>query len=190
MAHRGFLATAFLCLLLCLSFQGNAIDVSKYEGKMEYQHTSIAYAESLALANTYFANKYFATDSNDNVTVAASTRVYPELYEDHDTHFFVLWRSGQQKKECYNLKCEGFKWDDASPFVPWYKNLDTGDWWLYYGPNGDQPVGYWPKSLFTTLADKASQIYIGGEVTFKRGGPSPPMGSGHYAVEGYKKQHM
>ncbi|ONK74046.1 uncharacterized protein A4U43_C03F2230 [Asparagus officinalis] len=143
MAHRGFLATAFLCLLLCLSFQGNAIDVSKYEGKMEYQHTSIAYAESLALANTYFANKYFATDSNDNVTVAASTR-----------------------------------------------NLDTGDWWLYYGPNGDQPVGYWPKSLFTTLADKASQIYIGGEVTFKRGGPSPPMGSGHYAVEGYKKQHM
>ena len=45
-------------------------------------------------------------------------------------------------------------------------------------------VGYWPKALFTGLADHAMEIYWGGEVH----GPvndSPQMGSGHFAVEQY-----
>lgn len=60
---------------------------------------------------------------------------------------------------------------------------ETRDWWLKTNP-GDYQVGYWPKALFTGLADHATEIYWGGEVH----GPvndSPPMGSGHFAKEKY-----
>ena len=59
---------------------------------------------------------------------------------------------------------------------------------MYKGPNGDQPVGYWPRSLFTALTSSASRIDIGGEVVFNKDDPSPPpMGSGHFPAEGQNK---
>ena len=59
----------------------------------------------------------------------------------------------------------------------------TGDWWLKTSP-GDYQVGYWPKALFTGLADHATEICWGGEVHAPIN-DSPPMGSGHFAVEQY-----
>lgn len=63
----------------------------------------------------------------------------------------------------------------------------TGNWWLAMGEKLDQMVGYWPKSLFTSLAGHASSIRWGGMAYTSNGEKSPPMGSGHPAAEGYKK---
>ena len=74
-------------------------------------------------------------------------------------------------------------------FISQFASQDpqSGDWWLYSGPNGeDYPVGYWPSSLFSTLKYSASQIQYGGFVSFVRDaeGGGPPMGSGHFPTEG------
>ncbi|XP_020255463.1 uncharacterized protein LOC109832525 [Asparagus officinalis] len=145
---------------------------------------------------------------NDEDVISAGWHVFPEFYGDHDTHFYTLWVSGATpNKACYNLECEGFKRDNTSLYIPGHKieplstynggqfeiilkikqNNDTGDWSLYYGPNGDKPVGSWPKSLFTKLADKATTVDVGGAVLFNTGEPSPPMGSGQFSSEKAKK---
>lgn len=52
---------------------------------------------------------------------------------------------------------------------------------------GDKYVGYWPKSIFTSLAEGASEISWGGEVYSPINELSPAMGSGHFPQEGYGK---
>ncbi|OAY73599.1 hypothetical protein ACMD2_25747 [Ananas comosus] len=65
-----------------------------------------------------------------------------------------------------------------------YKDPHTGDWWLYREDLAmPQVIGYWPKSLFTTLADSATLIRWGGFVTYSQRETGPPMGSGHYPDE-------
>lgn len=52
-----------------------------------------------------------------------------------------------------------------------------------------EAIGYWPKELFTAqgLAQVASYASWGGEVYSPIGEKSPPMGSGSFAQEGYKR---
>ncbi|KAK1257508.1 hypothetical protein QJS04_geneDACA023109 [Acorus gramineus] len=45
-------------------------------------------------------------------------------------------------------------------------------------------IGYWPGSLFKSLASKASQVVWGGSASSPANEPSPPMGSGHPPFEG------
>uniref|UniRef100_A0A0E0CSI1 Neprosin PEP catalytic domain-containing protein n=1 Tax=Oryza meridionalis TaxID=40149 RepID=A0A0E0CSI1_9ORYZ len=68
----------------------------------------------------------------------------------------------------------------------------TKDWWLACLDKssviGYRPLGYWPSKLFDTLQEKATYAFWGGWVR----GPTvssdpPPMGSGHFAKEGYRK---
>ncbi|BAF10299.1 Os02g0795600 [Oryza sativa Japonica Group] len=68
----------------------------------------------------------------------------------------------------------------------------TKDWWLARldksSAIGYRPLGYWPSKLFDTLQEKATYAFWGGWVR----GPTvsldpPPMGSGHFAKEGYRK---
>lgn len=59
---------------------------------------------------------------------------------------------------------------------------------MHHGVDGAElAVGYFPKSLFTSLAQHASHVTIGGVVAFAKGDSSPPMGSGHFAAEGKGK---
>lgn len=62
----------------------------------------------------------------------------------------------------------------------------TEDWWLYASTEstGSGQIGYWPKSLFSRLAQNATDINFGGLVQAIEGSPSPPMGSGHFPNEG------
>ena len=61
----------------------------------------------------------------------------------------------------------------------------SGDWWVYYGFNSvPTGVGYYPRSLFTYLGDKASQMAFGGVVVACRADPTPPMGSGSFPNDG------
>ncbi|XP_020096144.1 uncharacterized protein LOC109715510 isoform X5 [Ananas comosus] len=143
-------------------------------------------------------------DSGANV-IEAGFHVFPGLYQDSKLHFFVFWTAdGYQSTGCYNLQCKGFKminWNILTPGdiidnVSTYngqqyyitlsikKDPHTGDWWLYREDLAmPQVIGYWPKSLFTTLADSATLIRWGGFVTYSQKETGPPMGSGHYPDE-------
>ena len=50
-----------------------------------------------------------------------------------------------------------------------------------------QIIGYWPKPIFSTLIDHANVLRWGGIVYTSNGEKSPPMGSGHWPAEGYRK---
>ncbi|KAK1274854.1 hypothetical protein QJS04_geneDACA016078 [Acorus gramineus] len=84
-------------------------------------------------------------------TIQAGWHVYPEIYGDSLSRFFVYWT-----------------------------DRSTGNWWLTMGPNGTR-IGYWPKGLFTWLSEKAHGVIWGGAAAGPKNGRTPPMGSGHFA---------
>ncbi|KAK1258255.1 hypothetical protein QJS04_geneDACA012761 [Acorus gramineus] len=113
---------------------------------------------------------------------------------DAKTRFFTFWTSNGYKQGCHNLQCPGFVQvstkvhpgavvSPLSEFFFKFQDRSSGNWWLYYG-NEKEPVGYWPKSLFTSLANSASEVRWGGNVVSPTSEPSPPMGSGHFSQEG------
>ncbi|XP_056687370.1 uncharacterized protein [Spinacia oleracea] len=69
------------------------------------------------------------------------------------------------------------------PFV--YQDPKTGHWWLLLRNPGkpDAIVGYWPREIFTGLANGATYIAVGGEAYSPPGQPLPPIGNGYYPVE-------
>ncbi|VVB01398.1 unnamed protein product [Arabis nemorensis] len=70
--------------------------------------------------------------------------------------------------------------------VSLFQDSVSENWWFMLG---DDPVGYWTKSLFKTegLANGASWVYWGGEVFSPVKEKSQSMGSGHFAQEGFRK---
>ncbi|KAJ1692099.1 hypothetical protein LUZ63_008797 [Rhynchospora breviuscula] len=62
------------------------------------------------------------------------------------------------------------------------KDDKGGDWWLYASTESTTSgkIGYWPKSLFSKLAQNGTVVNYGGFVQVKKGSVSPPMGSGHF----------
>ncbi|RWR94031.1 NEP-interacting protein 1 [Cinnamomum micranthum f. kanehirae] len=68
-------------------------------------------------------------------------------------------------------------WNSAAP----------GNWWLSIN---NEPVGYWPGSLFKSMNGKAQYIQWGGQVYRPTPGEtysSTQMGSGHWPKEGFGK---
>ncbi|CAL5051827.1 unnamed protein product [Urochloa decumbens] len=138
-------------------------------------------------------------NSEFNAVVAGWT-VNPSVYGDSKTHFFTEWTADKQASTgCYDLACNGFVPVNDAPITPGdilqpnngqlkitikiFKNKDDGDWWLHFGYSNDnnlRPVGFWPKSLFTTLVDHANLILWGGYTQSYTGYTSPPMGNGQW----------
>lgn len=60
---------------------------------------------------------------------------------------------------------------------------DDGNWWLSISDD-KYGIGYWPKTMFTSLADVANQVEWGGEVGIYTQDSSivPQMGNGRRAV--------
>lgn len=52
---------------------------------------------------------------------------------------------------------------------------------------GDKQIGYYPKELFSTMANGATRGGWGGEIYSISTHASPPMGNGHFPEEGYSK---
>ncbi|XP_068639550.1 protein neprosin-like [Aristolochia californica] len=121
---------------------------------------------------------------------------------DGRTRLFTYWTNGNSG--CYNTLCEGFVQFDKRVVVgapinhlstyngPQFeihlevqKDPNSQDWWLIF--NGNIPVGYWPKSLFNSLADDGGVISWGGFGIEGVRAPSPPIGNGHVGTEGDKK---
>uniref|UniRef100_A0A453J358 Neprosin PEP catalytic domain-containing protein n=2 Tax=Aegilops tauschii subsp. strangulata TaxID=200361 RepID=A0A453J358_AEGTS len=88
-------------------------------------------------------------------------------------------------KSSYNVIQVGWhinpdRYGDSHPhFYTCWTDKKSGDWWVYYGfnkiPTG---VGYFPRSLFSYLAEKADGMQFGAFVKSKKALPTPPMGSG------------
>ncbi|XP_010544511.2 PREDICTED: uncharacterized protein LOC104817134 [Tarenaya hassleriana] len=144
--------------------------------------------------------------SNINI-IEAGWQVHPNLYGDYNTRFFISWtRDNYQTTGCFDLRCSGFiqTSDDIAlggtidrisehgstqysfNLLVW-KDVPTGNWWLQFD---GIIVGYWPSSLFSTLAGRATQVQWGGEVlNQRRYGQSTAtnMGSGRFPEEGFQR---
>ncbi|ERN06114.1 hypothetical protein AMTR_s00016p00060410 [Amborella trichopoda] len=122
-------------------------------------------------------------------SIEAGWMAYPDVNGDNHTRIFTYWTGdGYKHTGCYNHLCPGFiptsgnialgakivpissyEGNQYHIIILIYKDPKTANWWMIYK---DEPVGYWPSSLFTSLARSANSIEWGGEVTdFK------PMGS-------------
>nr|CAD1818687.1 unnamed protein product [Ananas comosus var. bracteatus] len=132
--------------------------------------------------------------------IEAGFHVYPRLYNDSKLHFFTYWTAdGGISTGCYNFHCKGFAMVDWNVLTPgdvidtvstyngqqYYITLSIKKDWLLYREDLITPklIGYWPKSLFTTLANSATHIEWGGHVGYAQRETGPPMGSGFYATE-------
>jgi Neprosin len=139
-------------------------------------------------------------------TLECGWQVYPQFYGDNYAHLFTYWTADNYNTTgCYNLTCGAFV-QTSSSFAPgmaltsvsvvggpqyimeltyWHTG---GRWWLYYnGTSGSNAIGYYPDTIYRggALAGNATEIDFGGETV---GTTSfPPMGSGHFAVEGWQK---
>ncbi|GMH02549.1 hypothetical protein Nepgr_004388 [Nepenthes gracilis] len=58
-----------------------------------------------------------------------------------------------------------------------WMDIYSGNWWLGVGPNATL-IGFWPKKIFTSLAEYGSSVACGGQVYSPPGQSNPPMGSG------------
>ncbi|KAL5987164.1 hypothetical protein ACLOJK_041161 [Asimina triloba] len=107
---------------------------------------------------------------------------------------------------CYNTLCPGFVQvsRDIAPGTAarvstyngqqWhltlqaFKDVRTKNWWVVFGNvNNEKPLGYFPKSLFKSLADRATSVRWGGEVFSPPNVRQPQMGSGRFPNGGYGK---
>ncbi|KAJ4758835.1 NEP-interacting protein (DUF239) [Rhynchospora pubera] len=143
-------------------------------------------------------------------SMVAGFHVQPRLYSGStDLRFFVGWMTGNDGKACYSITCQGFVVSNVSgapvpgaiprPLSTYNgedyfitlsikKDEKTLDWSLYQDDNGNPIlIGWWPKTLFDNTFDYATIIAWVGNVFYPSNERSPPMGSGHYAVEGAHK---
>jgi hypothetical protein len=77
--------------------------------------------------------------------------------------------------------------DQREAQLSWWKDTDTGHWWLYLG---DKEIGYYPRSLFNAagIAQTATEFEAGGEIA-QPGDiqTATDMGSGEFPAAGYGK---
>ncbi|XP_066335479.1 protein neprosin-like [Miscanthus floridulus] len=153
-----------------------------------------------------FSSAFLAVQNGEPPTysmIMVGWDVNPQFYGDDHAHFEIVWVD--KGKTCANLGCPGFVQQSKQVFpglkitpvstvggqqsylhVKVFKDQKTGNWWLIYG-DGHHPVGYWPKELFTYMADAADVVSWFGMVAAARGEPTPPMGSGQSPDQGEGK---
>jgi hypothetical protein len=149
---------------------------------------------------------YVGGSSSGLQTAECGWQVYPGKYHSNLPVFFIYWTADDYNATgCYNLDCSAFVqtnhavtiggtispssvYGGAQHEIQLLYYLHQGNWWLYWGGGAaSNAIGYYPTSLYKggAMASHASEIDYGGEVV---GTTSfPPMGSGHFASEGWTK---
>ncbi|KAI4334862.1 hypothetical protein L6164_013570 [Bauhinia variegata] len=108
--------------------------------------------------------------------IAVGWAVNPGLYGDNLTHVTAYWTYE-------NVSVIGGPQWLADIMV--IQDKSSGHWWLVL--EGDIHVGYWPKEIFSHLANGASLVSYGGSTMASLDGISPPMGSGVLATTEFGK---
>ncbi|XP_071720126.1 protein neprosin-like [Rutidosis leptorrhynchoides] len=161
-------------------------------------------SSELSLSQVWILGGSFDSDLN---TIGAGWQVYPELYGDYNSRFFIYWTGdAYQKTGCYDLMCSGFIQTNneiviggsvlsiseyqghqkAITLLIW-KDGKKGNWWMQYE---DEYLGYWPSTLFSHLTKSASLIEWGGEVVnvaLNGQHTTTQMGSGQFPENGFRK---
>ncbi|XP_059065176.1 protein neprosin-like isoform X2 [Cryptomeria japonica] len=145
-------------------------------------------------------------------TIEAGWEVYPAHYGDSRPRLFVYWTNDDYKSTgCRNVDCPGFVLsngaqnylgqpidqvsedgkDQIDKLISIKREILQGEaiWSLYIE---DNVVGYWPGSLFSSLAESTNVVQYGGEVLHSTNDIGTPfskthMGSGHFSQEGFPK---
>ncbi|XP_057837074.2 protein neprosin isoform X3 [Cryptomeria japonica] len=145
-------------------------------------------------------------------TIEAGWEVYPAHYGDSRPRLFVYWTNDDYKSTgCRNAECPGFVLsngaqnylgqpidqvsedgkDQIDKLISIKREILQGEaiWSLYIE---DNVVGYWPGSLFSSLAESTNVVQYGGEVLHSTNDIGTPfskthMGSGHFSQEGFSK---
>ncbi|KAG7956575.1 hypothetical protein I3843_11G130800, partial [Carya illinoinensis] len=156
-------------------------------------------ADQFSLARMCIVNGH-AEETN---SIQAGWGVNQFLYVNN-SRLYTFWTAdGYQKTGCFNVLCPGFVQVSSEitlglPLIPistyegpqydmlisLYQDQTTGNWWFMFQ---DKYVGYWPKAIFTSLAEGGDFISWGGQVYSPMKEGSPEMGSGHFPEEGYGK---
>ncbi|WOL08111.1 hypothetical protein Cni_G16863 [Canna indica] len=121
----------------------------------------------------------------------------PKMVKSHEyandtvaDDLFQLWRSSGEscpegtvairrtkEEDIIRAGFSGNVWKKA-------KRQDDENWWLQFG--SQELLGYWPSSIFTSLAGHADEVQFGGEVyntNPSRSHTTTQMGSGHFSNE-------
>ncbi|CAN4077703.1 unnamed protein product [Withania somnifera] len=101
-------------------------------------------------------------------------RVDPTLYGDIKPRLFIHFETF----EGLSHRGDEASWEDTMSIG---QDLVNGNWWFYMG-HDDIPIGFWPKSMFTSLASLAAIVEWGGVVYSPPGVPEPPMGASYPLV--------
>ncbi|KAI3973222.1 hypothetical protein MKW92_014979 [Papaver armeniacum] len=172
------------------------------ETKAFFGATAYISAHELALDNNQFstAQIWIKNGPDEEInSIEFGWMVYPALFGDSRTRLFGYWTADNQKETgCFNMLCSGFVQVDSevslgetiepltvygkhawSLPVKVYRDPQTGNWWLIT----DKNIGYWPKEIFTHLANNASIIRFGGVAGAKPQTPSPYMRKMKYIDE-------
>ncbi|XP_021735663.1 uncharacterized protein LOC110702264, partial [Chenopodium quinoa] len=148
---------------------------------------------------------FFVASDDGDVTnaIQAGWAVYSYLYQN-STRLYSYWTRDTGKiTGCYNALCPGFVQVSQSvtlgqvidPISTYWghqvftnttiqQDQVTKNWWLIFET---EPLGYFPKELFSTLANGATRAGWGGEVYTPTTATSPAMGSGNFPEDGYSK---
>ncbi|XP_057462558.1 uncharacterized protein LOC130752739 [Actinidia eriantha] len=172
-------------------------------GPTKYINGALA---ELSLYNPFCQGRQYSaariTVQNGPDSIQVGWRVDPSLYGDSCTRLFINTQAGQSR--CFDTRCPGFVIvnteiplgfvysETSSRGGPVYevqlclsRDLVNGNWWLLVEDDNTE-IGFWPKQIFSGLADLASYADWGGEVFSPPGAPITPMGSGFYPSENTK----
>ncbi|XP_074293853.1 protein neprosin-like [Silene latifolia] len=135
---------------------------------------------------------------NGGDSIEAGWMVNPSKFNDNNAHLYASF-SGNGRG-CINLDCPGFvqvatdiplglspnSYSTFDRQILWAlsidKHQDDGNWWLSI-TSSKKAIGYWPKSLFSSLQDVANQVEFGGEIHNPNAvEPPTPMGNGFKAA--------
>ncbi|XXG46008.1 hypothetical protein AAC387_Pa02g0953 [Persea americana] len=136
--------------------------------------------------------------------VSSGWMVSPSLFGDAATRLYAFWGT-DNNVGCYNLKCPGFvqtshaltlggalrvsSYGAEQIIIPVkiFRDQGNGNWWLAVE---NKTLGYWPSSLFKSMAKNADYIQWGGQIYNSVPGgkhTSTEMGSGLWPERGPRK---
>ncbi|KAI3836059.1 hypothetical protein MKX03_006686 [Papaver bracteatum] len=108
--------------------------------------------------------------------------VNPQLFGDNEAQVFGLWMVlHPQYSFGEHMNAGTYGGDQRAFYFSVYRDPEIEKWWFINGIDNAR-IGYWPKEIFTHLANNASVIGYGGVAGADLWELTPPMGHGHLPV--------